>query len=135
MPFLPWAGLYHADDDVVEETLLWSSRLWKALERVDILRWDNWPLDEWRKCVLFGSNIWQREIFVGLGEGDWKIPIPPMVLGEVEGSHGGPFTTNDTEDIMYVERANMHQGSLNMGQPYSTGLYIQKCFRTLARSS
>ena len=118
MPFLRWAGLYHKDDGVVEETLTWSQKLWAALERLERLRWDHWDLlEEWRKGLLFSSNIWQREIFVGLQEGTWQMPIPAAVLEDVKGSHGAPCTTKDAEDMLNVERANMHHGSLHMGQP------------------
>ena len=45
------------------------------------------------------------------------MPIPSDVLKEVQGSHNGPCTTKDVEDMMNVERANMHDGSQHMGQP------------------
>ena len=45
------------------------------------------------------------------------MPIPPAVLDDVKGSHGAPCTTKDAEDMLNVERANMHHGSLHMGQP------------------
>ena len=70
------------------------------------------------KSVLFASNIWQREIFVGLAEGNWDPEtIPQDIKEEVMASHDAPFTTKDAEDLMNVERANMHHGSLHLGQP------------------
>ena len=99
MPFLRWAGLYHADDDVVSNTLLWSRNLWSSLYKAETLRWEGegW-LSEWCKSVLFSSNIWQREIFVGLSEGKWAMLIPFDVLEEVKGSHDAPCKTKYVED-------------------------------------
>ena len=85
MPFLRWAGLHHPSKDVVEQTLLWSQNLWSSLYKAETLCWEGeeW-LGEWCKEVLF--SIWQREIFDGLSEGTWAMPIPSDVLKEDMGA-------------------------------------------------
>ena len=48
MPFLRWAGRYHPDTKVVNETVMWSRNMWLALQRVEEGRWTHgaW-MNEW----------------------------------------------------------------------------------------
>lgn len=84
----------HAD---LDEGLLWAKSMWNELCRAeDVARANPW-LADFLKNLVWPSHVYDREVFVALGEIGWA-KCPSDIAEELTQAARGPMATKQNED-------------------------------------